>query len=171
MPSLIPSELMTYHDVSLTSDNAFSGIADSLPLSMNKGEGYTCRLRLDRPELLDDIMNGKLVAYVIDTTTGELENAARISLSDNGSSGTDNFVAENGRLRISSMSDGLLQLHLTKTGDYRLDAFDLSGIRRFSTSGTAVTTATVVETGLGPGIYLVRLSTPDDTTVARILVR
>ena len=171
MPSLIPSELMTYHDVSLTSDNAFSGIADSLPLSMNKGDGYTCRLRVDRPELLDDIKNGRLVAYVIDTTTGELENAARISLSDNGSSGTDTFVAENGTLRISSVSDGLLQLHLPETGDYRLEAFDLSGIRRFSTSGTAVTTAAVVETGLGPGIYLVRVSTPDDTAVARILVR
>lgn len=86
MPKRIPADLIVFHDVSLTSEAAFSGFEKSLPQEvMTAGGSHEFSWSFERPELLDFLKEGKVVAYIIDTQSGELLNAARKSLDEDSS--------------------------------------------------------------------------------------
>lgn len=75
LPSSIPAALMTYHNVTLTSDNAFTGIDNSLPGTMEAGKIATFSFDVERPALLDNLNDARMVVYVLDTETGEVLNS------------------------------------------------------------------------------------------------
>lgn len=75
LPSRITSNLIWFHNVSLTSQDAFTGIEGSIPASLEAGKSYSYTWSIDRPQLLDDIKNGRVNVYVLDKQTGYVENA------------------------------------------------------------------------------------------------
>lgn len=170
MPSVITPDLMTHHDVSLTSDNAFTGFEGSLPTTLESGKEYTHTWTIDRPELLDDIRRGRVVAYIVDAEEGDVENAAALMLDGNSGSGIYSAVKPDASPEIRYLQGGTLMITLPESGEYRLDTFDMSGMLRFTATGTA-DSAAVIETGLPKGIYVTRLTTRDDASMTKIIVR
>lgn len=69
LPTNIPAPLAYFHDVALTDEGAFDGLEGSM-----SGPSYTWEI--NRPELLDDFSRARVVAYILDTETGHILNAA-----------------------------------------------------------------------------------------------
>lgn len=75
LPTQIPAQLMHYHDVTLTVESAFCGIEHSLPASFNADRYASVNFDIERPELLDNLDDARVVVFVMDTETGEIMNS------------------------------------------------------------------------------------------------
>lgn len=75
LPSLIPSELMKYHNVTLTYESAFTGFEKSLPEQIISTSKTEFSFEIERPELLADLNKGRVVVFILDTETGEVLNS------------------------------------------------------------------------------------------------
>lgn len=69
LPTNMKAPLCVFHNVSVTSDTAFTGITESLPATLEPGEAYPFTVTVDGLE--EGI---KLVVFVLDTQTGEMMN-------------------------------------------------------------------------------------------------
>lgn len=167
MPSRIPADLMTYHDVSLTAENAFNGFEGSLPEFMEAGNGYDYSWKIKRPELLDDLKNGRVAAYVIDTESKTVDNTTARLLA--GGSGIGSIADDSSRL-IEPAGNGRLRLNLESGSEYRLEVFDASGKRVFSRTGNHVC-GELTDTGLDAGIYVATVSADCGFSSCRIIIR
>lgn len=75
LPSRIMSNLIWFHNVSLTSTDAFTGIEGSIPSTLNTGSSYPYSWNIPCPPLLDDVNKARVNIFVLDTQTGQIENA------------------------------------------------------------------------------------------------
>lgn len=76
LPSFIPPSLARFDNVVLSEEYAFSGIEGSIPPSLEAMTSYPTSVRLTLPALADNAEEVRFVAYIIDTTTGVIVNAA-----------------------------------------------------------------------------------------------
>lgn len=75
LPTYIPAELWNYNHVTLESSAAFSGIAQSLPPSVEASTVYTTLCEIGMPDEAEIVDILSVAAYVFDTATGKVENA------------------------------------------------------------------------------------------------
>ena len=164
LPSTILGELARFDHTSLTFDGAFDGLAASLPATLQPGEEYTARWEVTAPELLQDIAEGRIVAYILDTDSGEILNGAEISLSPDAPSGVVDIESDraHGCHTICRLTapDRLLLLNPDSEGHpttYCIDAFDLQGGHELSLDGTLASSCEV-RLPLSRGIHILRVS-------------
>lgn len=168
LPTRIPADLMKYHDVSLTSANAFSGFEKSLPSKLEQGVEYSFSWNVARPELLDDIADGRVVAYLIDTESGAIENTAARSPGQETS--VPSLTVNDAALPVVDViAGGSLRVTLPDAGGYTLDVFDISGCLRLSVSGVA-NPQDCVAASLCNGFYLVRVTASCGSAIYKIAV-
>lgn len=82
LPKTILGDLVVFRNVSLTGKDAFEGVANSLPAVMEAGVPAVCRFTVAFPEAIEKPEQARIVAFILDTTTGYVANAAEIRLSD-----------------------------------------------------------------------------------------
>lgn len=116
LPTYILSPLAYFHDVALTEEGAFDGLAGSLPASipgafpeMTASSTYTWEIR--RPGLLDDFKRGRVAAYILDTETGHILNATAARVDS--FSGTEGMEGEHAR----PAAKGIYRMDGTKVGE------------------------------------------------------
>ncbi len=157
LPGKIPSALMHYENVTLTSETAFTGIEGSLPASLVPGESYEVSWECVTPTLLDSPEDARVVAFVIDTVTGELMNACALDAS------TESVVNEAAVISTESLfhitSDGMIQASILPGEEYCLEVFDVAGIRIDLKTGLG-TGCDLFEIPDMTGLMIVTLSTP-----------
>lgn len=169
LPTVIPPELMYYDDVTLTSDAAFSGIEGSLPDSMEAGTGYEVKWHAEVPELLSDASQARVVAYVIDVTTGEVQNADALRVGEQPTGEVrDIFEAESSGL-LGATREGV-SVRLTAGVKYRLDIYNMAGSLIGSHSGIG-RGHEVLPYQIAPGIYIITLTTAHTRTSNKMTVR
>lgn len=163
LPSIIPSELIVFHNVTLNSEYAFNGFARSLPSMMEAGEWNQFTFRVQRAPVLDNIRNGKAACFVLDTLTGEILNAGFYPIGKE-TTGIGTPVAE-------YVSD--LDLHHNADGTFRVRSAGNNGkLTAYDLSGRAVDEVYVakdsssVALNLPTGIYIVVFT--DGISSARI---
>lgn len=76
LPNPIYNDLVEFHNASLTCETAFDGMEGSIPNQLTAYQPATYSWEISRPELLQDINDGKVVVFILDTQTGEVQNAA-----------------------------------------------------------------------------------------------
>lgn len=81
MPSVIPASDMWYADVA-RSVVAFEGVEGSLPASLETGCDYTFEYDVPFPDNLLEAKRLKIVALILDATTGEVLNATETPFAD-----------------------------------------------------------------------------------------
>lgn len=69
-------------NVVLTSENAFDGIKGALAGRLEAREAHEVSWSMQRPELLEDWNKARIVAYIIDSETGRVVNAAAHRVKD-----------------------------------------------------------------------------------------
>lgn len=172
LPSRIIPALMRYEDVSLTSEYAFGGIGGSLPDMLMPGVTYEAAV----DEVLPDIAAGatglRLVAFVLDTQTGEVLNADELLKGETPQPPASVANVESGNLRIACGRNGDIRLAGLRPGEsFSAEVFSAAGSRVWSLSGIAGDETVTLSAPLGSGLYVVRAATPHDTASARIIVK
>lgn len=76
LPSQIPAPLNVFHDVTLTYESAFDGLAESLPTSVDAFSPATFSFVIPRPENISTLEGVRVVVYLLDTESGETPAAA-----------------------------------------------------------------------------------------------
>ena len=132
------------------------GLDNSLPVSVNNKQQYTYSMALSTDNV-GDVNNCQVIALVINSKTGQIENAARTSL--RGQAGVGNIVAD-GPVDIFVSDSGL-----TISGQY------LSGAV-YALDGTYVRTLRGEDNvELAPGIYIVKVSTDSGVVAGKVFVK
>lgn len=168
LPSTILPELMYYDDVSLTSDTAFSGIEGSLPVSLEPGSDYEVTWQVEVPELLADAADARVVAFVIDTTTGEAQNVDALRVGEKPTVKVAKMYDD--AIRVLEPTSGGVRINLPEGETYRIDVY--------STSGGIVESLSRVSQGYDllkpsvvPGIYIVNLTSASCKGTCKVIIR
>jgi len=111
-PTEVPAELMWYENVPVQTVSPADGVAESLPATIQPSETYqhTCRIQLPTDS---HFTNLRALAYLLDTTTGEVLNSALLPLNGGGSTveriESDNccFSAASGAISANGSTDGV----------------------------------------------------------------
>ena len=82
LPTTVISDLAPMENVVLTSENAFDGIKGALAGRLEAREAHEVSWSMQRPELLEDWNKARIVAYIIDSETGRVVNAAAHRVKD-----------------------------------------------------------------------------------------
>jgi len=117
---------ITFNDVARKIYDDYYGVAGQLPSVITEGETYKSSYTLALPDNIQDAKNLKVVALLLDTTTGEILNADRTAISGNPPSA------------IVSATEGSTSA---------FDVYNLMGIKVLSRATSL--------TGLPQGIYIV----------------
>lgn len=163
LPSKIPAALMYYKDVTLTGETAFTGIEGSLPASLVAGEEYEVKLDVDFPSWDYSPYDGRVVAYVLDTETGEIMNAGVKGIFDEPGEPEDpwarvsDIIVSGSNLSLSA-ADGCIYSNLMAGDEYTLDILSLEGITISSETGVAAGNDKFQLPDM-EGLVIVRLST------------
>ncbi|MDE7346650.1 MAG: hypothetical protein K2N48_07920 [Muribaculaceae bacterium] len=168
LPSNIPAELMYYEDVTLTSDAAFSGLEGSLPAFMEPGKEYEVRWQAEVPELLSDPSQARVVAYVLDTTTGEIQNSDALRVGEQ-PTGIVSDVRETESSGILTATHEGISIRLKAGEGYRLDIYNPAGSLIDSHSGISCG-CEVFQYQTTPGIYIITLTTAHTQTSCKVAV-
>lgn len=162
LPARIPAPLCTFRHVTLTSDDAFTGIEGSLPTDITSRSGHTFTWSFDRPEAVADINDIRIVAYVLDTQTGEIMAADALKVADAEVSGIPDTVADTTGRTITVSADGCVNLTFDTPTDYTLDVYSVSGARCMTLHGTPAYSASH-HLGLKRGMYVITLTAGGQT--------
>ena len=169
LPANIPPDLMYYEDVTLTSAAAFSGIEGSLPASMETGKDYEVRWQAEVPELLSDPSQARVVAYVLDTTTGEVQNSDALRVGEHPDLKAVELRDAEPSAILGATREGI-SIKLTAGEKYRLDIYSAAGSLIGSLSGVSRGYEVVPFQTL-PGIYIITLTTARTQTSGKVAVR
>lgn len=173
LPSKISSELMVFHDVTLGVDGAFSGIEYSLPEQIEADMNHDFTWTVERPELLGDMKAGRIVAIVLDTETGIIENATAVNLDKEfGDSSVESIIsgAKASTIGLRAIADGELSITSNCDADYVLAIYSTDGRLCQQFEGVANGTETV-NTSLAKGIYVAHLTANNETKTIKIAIR
>ena len=169
LPPNIPPALMYYEDVTLTSDYAFSGIEGSLPASMEPGKDYEVRWQAEVPEILPDAAQARVVAYVLDTTTGQVQNTDALRVGEHPTGGVTDVRESESPDILGATHEGI-GIRLNDGEAYCLDIYDVAGSLIGSYSGIG-RGYEFLPCQTAPGIYIITLATAHTQTSCKVAVR
>lgn len=138
LPSLIPCTLARFDNVVVDEDCAFTGIEGSLPLDIKAATDYSASLKITLPPIAEEAEKVRVVAYVLDTVTGDIMNATASIVTMANSVGTisaDNLgrrfsikVTPDGRCSVSGIADSEpLTITATDASGRIFDSFKATG--------------------------------------------
>lgn len=172
LPRVIPASMMRYRHVSLTGDGAFDGLPASLPASIAPMAGDEFSWNVSRPELLDDFRRATAVAYVVDSETGVIMNAASVSLSEDFQTTGAGFIPTGASGTVSvSYAAGSARVSLPGPADFTLSAYGIDGAVCARVSGSAPAASAIVPLALPAGVYMLRIESPSGSASAVIAVK
>lgn len=102
LPTRIPSTLARFDNVVCEGATAFTGIEGSLPSEIPAMEPMTAVTQVELPEITGIAESVRIVAFIIDTETGLIENAACAELSGNAGIETAEIRHNDMTLRVSA---------------------------------------------------------------------
>ena len=160
---------MYYDDVTLTTEGAFNGIEGSLPASMEAGYDYEVRWQAEVPELLSDASKARVVAYVLDITTGEVQNSDALRVGEHPTGGVSELRGSESPVILGATLEGV-NVRLAAGEAYCLDIYNVAGSRIGSLSGIG-RGYEVLPYKTAPGIYIITLTTAHTRTSVKMAVR
>ena len=163
LPSAIPPALMYYDDVTLTSEGAFGGVEGSLPDRMEPDEEYAFTASAALPQLADpeaikpEENSLRVVAFVIDTETGLIENASALRVGEDPFAGVESIPGQKPEICCLRVDRGGNAIVILPEGnEYRLEIFSAGGMRLRLIGGISAG-HDLIPLDLDPGVYLLRL--------------
>lgn len=127
LPTNIPSPLVKFHDVTLTSENSFSP-AVMIPAGTGN-DGCELYLNIERPELLPVWETGNLTAYIIEKSTGKVMNAVQKPIAEllRPDSGINGLPSAESALDLRGETDGTVMLTSSEDGEVLLEVISIDG--------------------------------------------
>lgn len=138
LPSTIPGKLIKFHDVTLPSELAFTGIESSLPAVVEPYKEYQAKWDIPVAGYPADMKGINIVVYVLDTSMGRIKNAATMTLDHWNEVTSVESVTGDSDMGITMTSDGHCHITFGTTTEqehYTLELFNVSGTRLYSVDG------------------------------------
>lgn len=157
LPPKIVSDFSFNHVARAFYDD-WRGIEGSLPASPDPGVEYTYETRWKVPENVS-FSNARVVAMIVDASTGEIMNANRCEI---GNLSVD--AADAGKAISISVREGVVTAACE--GDFSMAVYSLDGMRMAEVSGNGFATVG----NLLQGIYVVRLSSGEQVKIAKVRI-
>ncbi|MBD5355869.1 MAG: Omp28-related outer membrane protein [Bacteroides sp.] len=167
LPSLIPCTLARFDNVVLDEAFAFSGIEGSLPENIEAMADYTTSFKVTLPHLAEQAENVRVVAYVLNTETGEIMNAAASPVNNSNGIGyiSDNTI--DGNISVKITPDRKCIIHgLANDEKVRITVVDAAG-RIFDSVEATSSALEATSLKLPEGIAIVTLRTPTQTVITK----
>ena len=106
LPSVFMGELAAFDNVTISFENAFTGIEDSLPDALSP-EGATYTWGIPLSDYVESWNDCRLIVYVLDTETGRVENAYSRKVTDGTSVGVDRLESTASGIILTADASGL----------------------------------------------------------------
>ncbi|MDE6010145.1 MAG: hypothetical protein K2F87_01680 [Muribaculaceae bacterium] len=169
LPSTIPPVLMYYEDVTLTSETAFTGIEGSLPVALTAGEEYEVKWQVEVPELLADPAGARVVAFVLDTVTGEVQNVDALRVGEEPQVEVRGVSAASPQEVMTVTSEGL-RLNIPSGEAYLVELYSVSGGLAASFGGISEGYG-LLRPSVAPGIYIANLTSATSRCSRKVIIR
>lgn len=144
-------------------DRSFAGTSGVIPTSVNAGEKVEYSLKQSLPENVENWNNAEIVCMLLDANTGKVVNAAKAKFTD-----------KNG---VADETAGSISIFGGEKAIYVSSTREAATVTVFNANGTAVCNETLeagetkaIGTG-GNGLFIVRATAGDNTTVQKVMVR
>lgn len=168
MSSRIPAHLLHYNHVTLTSEYDFAGLPNSLSADIKANEMMTCKIDLTCPDLSESLKDCHIIAYVLDTETGEMLNAARLNLNADPENVAIEEISESTGNIVVDSSNGTVKIY--GAANARVELFNLAGICLYSGMADA-DGAAVIPTDNFSGIALVKINSDNGCKTVKTVIR
>ncbi len=148
----------TFNEVARKIDS-FSGKPGSVPAEIKKGEEYEYTHTMTLPTSIKDKANIDIIAILLNTTTGRVENAAKVHGPDY--SGISGVIADGSNVKVCAEAGSV-----TVAGDcVAADVYGINGVKVASLAGEG-------SVSLSAGMYIVRVLSADGAVkTAKVAVR
>ena len=172
LPGYVPGNLVKFHDVTLPSEHAFTGLASSLPANVDPYKEYTTSWDIDVAEYADCIDKINVVVYLFDRETSRIQNAATMTLDrwDEVAS-TDDIEQVTGGVDIKMSNDGNCRILLAGGGDYSLEIFNAGGFLLYSEQSKAGSNVIEKNISLPSGVVIARVSSAAGSVVKKFVIK
>lgn len=174
LPSYVSADMVKFHDVTLPSEYAFTGIAGSIPDAVEPYSEYSASWSIPVADCPDDMKGINVIVYVLDCKTGYIENAATMTLDRWVEvASTDDIIVDND-MDIYISSDGICTVTFGAgcDGDYRLDLFNASGSKLYSVSDVISDSRHERHRlSLSPGIVIARLNSGNKSLARKFVIK
>lgn len=168
LPTLIPQDLMVYHDVSREGSTAFKGVDNSLPQAIAVNEDITFDYTLDIPTSVIDKNNLDAVVFIIDRETDIVMNAVRVPCTKTES------IAENtltpAKIDILVYANGLCTVRFMETGNATVDVYSTDGTLLKHIEGSADDCGSL-DLSEYKGLLLIKASQNGLTSTRKAIIR
>ncbi len=173
LPTYIPGKMMRFHDVTLPSEYAFTGIESSLPAAVEPYEEYDASWTIPVAGYPDDLEDINVVVYVLDRETRRIQNAVTMTLDQWRESASIDRVEDDGDIRINISADGHCRIDFgtVYAGDYELDLYTVTGARISAMTGVAEGNVAEHDFSLPEGIVIARLCAGNRSVTGKFIVR
>lgn len=175
LPSTIPGKLIKFHDVTLPSELAFTGIESSLPAVVEPYKEYQAKWDIPVAGYPADMKGINIVVYVLDTSMGRIKNAATMTLDHWNEVTSIESVTGDSDMGITITSDGHCRITFGATTEqepYTLELFNVSGTRLYSVDGyTDGCGSADYNFSLLKGVIIARLNAGDRSIARKFVIK
>lgn len=173
LPGFVPGKLMRFHDVTLPSEHAFTGLASSLPESVEPYEEYEVSWNVPFSDYADCMDEINVVVYVFDRETNRIQNAATMTLDRWKDVASIDIPVENNGVDVNMSPDGNCRIYFGNgyEGDYRLEIFNAGGFSLYA--GQDYVDGNTVEKSLSlpSGMVIARVSSSCGCVVKKFIIK
>lgn len=124
LPSKIPSDLAVINHINFDGEYGFNPVPDLLPTSISEGSQYSFSFDIKLPQLAPAWKNCHIVAFILDTETGEVLNATQAPVAQTASS----EVALTNHANRVFWSNGKLNCDLNEGSNATVEVYSLAGV-------------------------------------------
>jgi hypothetical protein len=161
LPASVPAQLSVFHNVVSECQTGFTGIAGSLPASIEAYNPIPVDFSVNMPNNVEEPQKAKIAVYLLDTQTGYVHNADFFDLSE--TTGVNNIAyyddSDSMNIRVSENGIGTVSFP-DDVSSYRVNVYRADGTLLLSKSGTNSSFATFNIEGEN-GIVIVNVVTPN----------
>lgn len=168
LPSTVPASQMVYQDVARTIFPTFEGMEENLLSKFEKDEEISLTYDLEVPGNVVNKDNMEVVVLLIDSSTGEIVNAAKASVSDETTTASENVRVSN--MEVTVYQDGssiLVDLKTVSSGKCSAELYNIQG--QHLDTKLVRTNGPISFVPSNSGIYFVRVTDGKDTIVKKIV--
>lgn len=168
LPTNIPWQLLKYHDVTLTSEFAFTPLPDMLPAGLGP-EGCERHFSITKPNRLGDWKDGFLTVFILDKTSGIVMNARKLPVASlPGHSSVPQISDTDSGLHLLPHADGTVTVSSETGGDVRIEIIGTDGRIHTSRRVSLSPGEHHILRNETPGIAIVRASDSNGSAVCKI---
>lgn len=163
-PNVIYTD-MEFNHVARAIYDDYNGIPDSLPVDITAGTTYEYSRTFDIPVDILDIANVKVIAMIIDNSTGEILNATSSALVPTGIKETESSRQISIRHDVSDNS--VVIISSDSAAEIKASLYSISGELLSVASGS---TEVRISTGSYSGPAIIKIDTPEGTSTRKLLI-